>query len=90
MRYLQHGATRDNVRQAVYEFTTPFTTRPMRNGEVNGREYLFVTKSQFEQLVNDNRLLEWGVRDNNCYGTPKVRGFIHEPPSAATPIFVST
>merc|ERR1712086_866909 len=67
-----HAATRDNVRLAVYEFTTPFTTRQLRNGEVNGREYLFVTKNQFEQLVTDNRLLEWGVRDKNCYGTPKL------------------
>lgn len=68
----QYISTRDAVRDAVYEYTTPFTTRPMRKGELNGREYLFVTKSQFEQLVNADRMLEWGERSGNYYGTPKL------------------
>src|ERR1700722_8686767 len=48
------------------------TTRPMRPGEVEGRDYLFVDKSKFEQIVKRNEVLEWATVFANRYGTPRA------------------
>src|SRR5260370_31953837 len=48
------------------------TTRPMRPGEVDGRDYLFVDKSKFEQMVKRSELLEWATVFDNRYGTPRA------------------
>jgi len=47
------------------------TTRPKRPGEEEGRDYHFVTKQQFEQMVARGELLEWATVFGNMYGTPK-------------------
>lgn len=47
------------------------TTRSPREGEVNGREYFFVTKEEFEKAIEDGELLEHAQYVNNYYGTPK-------------------
>src|SRR6202045_4962783 len=47
------------------------TTRPIRPGEVHGRDYLFVDKSKFEQMAKQGELLEWGAVFENRYGTPR-------------------
>jgi len=48
------------------------TTRAKRPGEIDGRDYLFVDKARFEQMVQHNELLEWAVVFDNRYGTPRV------------------
>jgi len=48
------------------------TTRPMRPGEVEGRDYLFVDKSKFEQMTRRNELLEWATVFDHRYGTPRA------------------
>jgi len=48
------------------------TTRPMRPGEVDGRDYLFVDKPRFEAMVKDDELLEWATVFDNRYGTPRA------------------
>ena len=48
------------------------TTRPMRPKEVEGRDYLFVNKERFEQMVKHNELLEWATVFDNRYGTPRA------------------
>ena len=48
------------------------TTRPMRPGEVDGRDYLFVDKPRFEQMAKRNELLEWATVFDNRYGTPRA------------------
>src|ERR1700748_2106737 len=48
------------------------TTRPMRPGEVAGRDYLFVDKARFEEMVAQGELLEWATVFDNCYGTPRA------------------
>jgi guanylate kinase len=48
------------------------TTRPMRPGEIEGRDYLFVNKERFEQMVKHNELLEWATVFDNRYGTPRA------------------
>jgi len=46
------------------------TTRPPRDGEVEGDSYFFVSKSEFEDL-EDGKLVEWAEVHGNKYGTPK-------------------
>src|SRR5919204_6714949 len=48
------------------------TTRPMRPGEVDGRDYFFVDKAKFEAMVQQGELLEWATVFDNRYGTPRV------------------
>src|SRR6202012_4645042 len=48
------------------------TTRPMRPGEGDGRDYLFVDKARVEQMVRQNELLEWATVFDNRYGTPRA------------------
>jgi guanylate kinase len=48
------------------------TTRPMRPGEVDGKDYLFVDKPRFEEMAKNNELLEWATVFDNRYGTPRA------------------
>jgi guanylate kinase len=48
------------------------TTRAKRPGEVDGRDYLFVDKARFEEMVKRNELLEWATVFDNRYGTPRA------------------
>jgi len=47
------------------------TTRPMRPGEVNGKDYSFVDKATFEAMTKAGELLEWATVFDNSYGTPR-------------------
>jgi len=47
------------------------TTRSRRKGEVNGRDYIFVTPKMFDYKVRANHFLEWEKVFSNCYGTPQ-------------------
>jgi guanylate kinase len=48
------------------------TTRPMRPGEVEGKDYYFVDQKRFESMVNGSELLEWANVFGNRYGTPRA------------------
>jgi guanylate kinase len=47
------------------------TTRTPRLGEVNGKDYEFVSRLEFERMVTAGELLEWAEFAGNCYGTPR-------------------
>ena len=47
------------------------TTRPMRPGEVEGRDYYFVDQKRFDVMVANGELLEWATVFGNRYGTPR-------------------
>lgn len=47
------------------------TTRPMRKNEVNGKDYFFVTKEEFEQMIKDERFVEHTLYNGNYYGSTK-------------------
>ncbi len=49
------------------------TTRPMRDGEVEGRDYHFTQRPQFDAMVEENAFLEWAEVFGNCYGTPRAQ-----------------
>jgi guanylate kinase len=46
------------------------TTRKMRPGEVDGRDYRFIDRKRFDELVDKDQLLEWAEVFGNYYGTP--------------------
>ncbi len=48
------------------------TTRPMRPGEIDGQDYLFVDKARFAAMVKDGELLEHATVFDNAYGTPRA------------------
>lgn len=49
-----------------------YTSRPMRGGEVNGLDYYFVSREQFEEKIKNNDFLEYAkVRYGEYFGTPK-------------------
>ena len=52
-------------------YSVSFTTRAPRNGEVDGREYFFVTPEKFEQMVTANEFLEWAHVHSKLYGTSR-------------------
>ena len=47
------------------------TTRPMRPGEVDGRDYHFISQDAFDRKVEEGEFYEWARVFGNCYGTPK-------------------
>lgn len=53
-------------------FSTSVTTRRPRPGEVDGREYFFIDQQRFDQMVENNELLEHAVYVSHSYGTPKA------------------
>lgn len=48
------------------------TTRSPRPGEVDGKNYYFVSRSAFEQMVAEGEFLEWAEFAGNYYGTPRT------------------
>lgn len=51
-------------------YSISMTTRKPRLGEVDGQDYLFVSKETFEKAIEDGALLEWAEFVGNYYGTP--------------------
>ena len=71
------GVGKGTVRNALFEreghnlvYSVSMTTRQPRNGEVDGREYYFVTREEFEQRIKNNGFLEYAEFVGNYYGTP--------------------
>ena len=51
-----------------------YTSRPMRQGDIEGKEYYFVTKEEFENKIKNNEFLEYAkVHYGDYYGTPKAQ-----------------
>ena len=68
----------DKAREIVpgLEFSISYTTRPPRGTEQNGREYFFVPRSEFEEMVRKDEFLEHADVFGHCYGTAKR--FLHQ------------
>lgn len=52
-------------------FSISHTTRPPRPGERDGVEYFFVNEKQFEQMIREDRFLEWAEVHGHFYGTSR-------------------
>ncbi|MAK09977.1 MAG: guanylate kinase [Rhodobacteraceae bacterium] len=70
------GAGKTSIARALVEgnenflFSVSATTRKSRPGEVNGREYYFLTVDRFRQKIDDGQFLEHAKVFGNLYGTP--------------------
>lgn len=69
------GSGKSSILRALSEhvpfrFSVSATTREARPGEVDGVDYHFVSRDEFENLIGAGDLLEWAVYNNNYYGTP--------------------
>lgn len=53
-------------------FSVSATTRPMRPGEVNGKNYYFVSHAEFQKMIDGGHLLEYAQYVGNYYGTPEA------------------
>ena len=58
-------------RRLPIHFSVSATTRDPRPGEVHGFHYRFVTRPEFERLIDADDLLEWAEFNGNYYGTPR-------------------
>ena len=54
-----------------FKISVSYTTRPPRSNEVDGIDYKFVKKEQFEQLIKENQFYEYAKIFENYYGTLK-------------------
>ena len=55
--------------ESELQLSVSYTTRPARQGEVNGRDYHFVTIAEFERMLKAGAFLESAVVHGNHYGT---------------------
>ncbi|SFJ44261.1 guanylate kinase [Desulfomicrobium apsheronum] len=56
---------------SAFTFSVSCTTRAPRPGEVDGREYHFLTREEFELRRDENFFAEWAEVHGNLYGTPR-------------------
>ena len=72
------GAGKGTIMKALlnkydnYALSISATTRSPREGEVDGREYFFKTREEFEKMIAKDELIEYAKYVNNYYGTPKA------------------
>lgn len=52
-------------------YSVSYTTRAPRSGEVDGREYFFVNRTTFEEMIEGGEFLEWACVHGNLYGTAR-------------------
>jgi guanylate kinase len=71
------GVGKGTVRKALFSqpdinlhYSISVTTRKPREGEVDGVDYFFKTREEFEEMIRENKLLEWAEYVGNYYGTP--------------------
>ena len=71
------GVSKGTVRKALFsqpgndfQYSVSMTTRQPRPGEVNGKDYFFVSKEEFEQHIREGQMLEYAKYVDNYYGTP--------------------
>ncbi|MDX8362308.1 guanylate kinase [Cytobacillus sp. IB215316] len=71
------GVGKGTVRKALFSqtdiklhYSISMTTRKPREGEVDGVDYFFKSREEFESLIAQSKLLEWAEFVGNYYGTP--------------------
>lgn len=68
------------LKKYEYGLSISATTRQPREGEVNEKDYFFLTREEFERMIEHNQLIEWAEYVGNYYGTPRkyVEGQLKE------------
>lgn len=57
---------------AGIDLSVSVTTRKARSGEVDGKDYHFIDRARYAEMVMNKELLEWAEVFGNCYGTPRA------------------
>ncbi|EIJ81554.1 guanylate kinase [Bacillus methanolicus PB1] len=70
----------------AFEYSISMTTRPPRAGEVDGVDYFFKTREEFEELIKQGKLLEYAEFVGNYYGTPI--DYVEETLNAGKDVFL--
>ena len=71
------GAGKDTVKHEIMvrmnnvKSIPSYTSRPQRDGDIPGVTYVFLSKEQFEEKINNGELYEYDMHHNNYYGTSK-------------------
>ena len=71
------GAGKSTILRSLFaqmeglSFSVSHTTRPMRAGEVEGKDYFFVSRQEFREMVSRGAFLEWAEVHGNLYGTSR-------------------
>lgn len=71
------GAGKDTIKKELIkrmeevESLPSITSRKMRPGDVDGGTYIFVSKEEFEEMINKEELYEYDVHHNQYYGTSR-------------------
>ena len=63
--------SRMKQRRRDLHYTVTATTRPIRPGERDGVDYIFMARDDFERMIDEDGLLEWAEVYGNLYGVPK-------------------
>lgn len=86
------GVGKGTVRKRLFEeqtelqYSISMTTRDMRPGEVEATDYFYRSKEEFEQMIEENQLLEYAKYVNNYYGTP--RAYVEETLAKGKDVFL--
>ena len=71
------GVGKGTLRQEIFstpdhkfEYSVSMTTRAQRPGEVDGKDYFFRSREEFEELIRNGQMLEYAEYVGNYYGTP--------------------
>ena len=71
------GAGKDTIKKELIkrmenvESLPSYTSRPIRPGDIDGKTYNFVSKQEFEKMIQDGEFYEYDIHHNNYYGVPK-------------------
>ncbi len=72
------GVGKDTVLEVVLnknkdlQKSISLTTREIRENEIDGKDYYFISQDAFENMINNNEVLEFAQYGKNFYGTPKA------------------
>ncbi len=81
---VRKGLFKRNPHELLYSISA--TTREARRNEVDGKDYFFVSKQKFEQMINEGQMLEYAQYVDQYYGTPKT--WIDEQRQQGNDVFV--
>jgi len=71
------GAGKDTIKKELIQrmenvISLPsFTSRPMREGDIEGQTYNFVSKEEFEKMIENQEFYEYDIHHNQYYGTSR-------------------
>ena len=71
------GAGKDTIKKELIkrmenvESLPSYTSRPIRPGDIDGKTYNFVSKQEFEKMIQDGEFYEYDIHHNNYYGVAK-------------------